>query len=91
MQNPKNISIFLQRLGELWKMCPDLRFFQLVDLIRDSKSVNFPEIDPFFLENDELLAKINQIKQEIEPKPASNDQKFPLPQKIEIYRIHHHI
>lgn len=61
MRKIERIEPFLKELGELWKKeCPDWRFGQLM-----SNVLNSFEIDPFFIEEDEMLKRFkNYFKEE---------------------------
>lgn len=51
MRDINRIEPFLKELGDIWKQVPDWRFGQLM-----SNVLNSMPRDPFFMEEDELLA-----------------------------------
>lgn len=62
MRDPKRIKTFLKKIEELWLKNPDLRFGQLIIWLAKIKEHN-PEL--FYLEEDELLAKLeNELNKE---------------------------
>lgn len=53
MRKKERIEPFLKELGNLWeKKCPDWRFGQLM-----SNVLNSFDIDPFFIEEEEMLKR----------------------------------
>lgn len=66
MRDPRRIPIFMKKMQELWELCPDLRFFQIITLIQESKSEISSNLDHFYLEDDLLRFKIEQIIREIQ-------------------------
>ena len=51
MRNPDRIKPFLERLGNVWEEnASDWRFGQLM-----SNVLNLMDIDPFFVEDDEMI------------------------------------
>ena len=55
MRDPKRISKVLEVLQQLWEQYPDFRFGQLL--------VNLPfESDPFFMEDDEMIKFLQNVK-----------------------------
>lgn len=52
MRDPKRIDPFLKRLSAVWKANPDLRLGQLV--------VNALGPDPFYVEDDDLLRRLEE-------------------------------
>ena len=56
MRKKERIDIFLNQLGKIWKEnCPDWRFGQFMVNV-----LNTFDIDPFFLEEDDMIKKIEQ-------------------------------
>lgn len=56
MRKKERIDIFLNQLGNIWKEnCPDWRFGQFMVNV-----LNTFDIDPFFLEEDDMIEKIEQ-------------------------------
>lgn len=56
MRKKERIDIFLNQLGKIWKdKCPDWRFGQFMVNV-----LNTFDIDPFFLEEDDMIKKIEQ-------------------------------
>ena len=53
MRNPNRIPVILNRLGELWGQVPDWRLGQLFCNLQRAS-----DRDLFFLEDDELLRKL---------------------------------
>jgi hypothetical protein len=56
MRNPNRIKPFLAKLEEYWMQNPELRFGQVIFLLQ-SQSV----VDPFYVEDDRWLSKINKL------------------------------
>ena len=54
MRDPKRIEKVLAKLRDLWLTYPDLRFFQVVDVLK-SQVEHHRHIDPYFLEDDKLI------------------------------------
>jgi ribonuclease HI len=54
MRDPNRIDQVMTALRNLWNTYPDLRFFQLVDLVSECTSKE----DPFYLEDDKALEAI---------------------------------
>ena len=60
MRDPKRIDKFCNELAEIWKKeCPDWRFGQMM-----SNVLNSFEIDPFFIEEDEMKTRIKNYFKE---------------------------
>lgn len=57
MRDPVRIDPFLMKLSELWKKYPDLRFYQLVVIIGETK-------DMFYVEEPEILKRIEELLKE---------------------------
>ena len=56
MRKIERIDIFLNQLGTIWKEnCPDWRFGQFMINV-----LNTFDIDPFFLEENDMIEKIKQ-------------------------------
>lgn len=49
MRNPERIQPFLEKLGEIWSSQPDLRFAQVIELI---KSLGGLSENVFYVEDD---------------------------------------
>ena len=56
MRSPKRIEPFLEKIKECWLKVPDWRFGQLMVNIFDQL-----EINPFFIEDEDLLKEINKM------------------------------
>lgn len=57
MRDINRIDPFMEHLTQLWKkFCPDWRFFQLMSNIDQSD-----RLDPFYLEDEEAMAKIERF------------------------------
>lgn len=54
MRDIKRIDPFVNKLAELWKLHPDLRFYQLISLIGDIS-------DNFYKEDADILKKIEEL------------------------------
>jgi hypothetical protein len=59
MRNPARINIFTEKLNELWHQNPDLRFGQLVEILKNTPNMTLPE-DPFHVEDHLWLNVINE-------------------------------
>ena len=55
MRDPKRIDSILEKIGKLWKMFPDLRFFQLIGIIKFDYKGSL-----FYLEDNQLLKSLEQ-------------------------------
>jgi len=72
MRNPERIDPFLQKLNQLWKSYPDLRFGQLIENVLDhavgTSSLFFIEDEPFSkaIDSFELAVQLANQKQEKE-------------------------
>lgn len=53
MRDPERIGPLLNRLAAAWKLCPDLRLGQLI--------VNAAAGDPFYLEDETLITRIESL------------------------------
>ena len=58
-RDPQRIPIILERLGELWKLCPNLRLGQIIDNLSTSILVSRSE-DLFYTEDEVILEYINK-------------------------------
>ena len=56
MRDPKRIEKVLDGIREVWTANPDLRFFQLVEMLK-WRIKSEPDFDAFHLEDEELIAK----------------------------------
>ena len=56
MRNPDRIDILLEKVRELWKSSPDLRFGQMVYILSHQS-----KIDQFNIEDDEWLKILDTI------------------------------
>ena len=60
MRDPNRIYKFCLTFGEVWAVkAPDLRFGQFIELI--FKKIKDSGKDPFYLEEDEMMAEIKKI------------------------------
>lgn len=66
MKTSQQIDGFLKELKILWLKCPDLRFFQVIELIRQSKTQLFPQSDLFYVEDEQITQKMTEIVVEID-------------------------
>ena len=55
MRKIERIEPFMKELAKIWKKCPDWRFGQLM-----SNVLNSFDIDPFFIEEDEMLERFKK-------------------------------
>jgi len=62
MRNPERIKVIISQFGRLWKKYPDMRFFQLVDFLRN------PNEDVFYLEDDKVIERIREKLGEDQPR-----------------------
>lgn len=79
MQDSQKIPHFMQQLQKLWEICPDLRFSELIKLIKESKVEEIPDIPFEYAPDSTILRKIMQIQQEVDPKNvkiAPKEQNF---------------
>lgn len=60
MRDPKRIPIVINELEALWEMMPDLRLWQVISVMED---VAKSRMDPFYIEDDEWLTIIRQIRE----------------------------
>jgi hypothetical protein len=51
MRNPDRIDVFLKYLGILWKKYPDLRFPQIIAILK----TELKEVDDFYIEDDDYF------------------------------------
>lgn len=74
MRDPKRIDKVMEAIRSLWIKNPDLRFFQLVEIL--SSKLNGKAVNLFFMEDEEILRRLNA---ELElMTPAEWCQKFHL-------------
>lgn len=63
MRDPKRIYKFCNELASMWSSVPDLRFGQLIEILRtEAKRDGF---DPFVMEDDEALEYISMKMKKI--------------------------
>lgn len=67
MRDPKRIDKFCNQLADIWKKVPDWRFGQLMVNVLNS----LPR-DPFFYEEDELMAEFEKF---FTPKEEVKEEK----------------
>jgi len=60
VRDPKRIPQIMSEFESFWNQYPDLRFFQVVDLL--ANLAGYPE-DPYYCEDDDLLKEL-EIKNE---------------------------
>ena len=60
MRDPKRTYAILAKMKELWNMFPDMRFWQIIELITSDEILQNVS-DPFFIEDDKCLEAINNI------------------------------
>lgn len=59
MRDPDRIQKFTNRLANVWRCYPDLRFGQLIsNFILAKFATNENQRDPFFVEDDEMIELI---------------------------------
>jgi hypothetical protein len=59
MRDIKRIDKVMDAITELWKILPDFRFWQIINIITEDE--NFKGIrDPFFMEDDKWLYAIER-------------------------------
>lgn len=58
MRDEQRIDRILEKVKIIWKNYPDLRFCQLVDILSNLTNA---DIEMFFLEDDKLEAKLDDI------------------------------
>jgi hypothetical protein len=61
MRSPERIDKFLARLSEVWKKMPDMRFMQMIALIRFQSEKRFGLTDIYYLEENQLEEVIEDI------------------------------
>lgn len=61
MRNKDRIPIFLQKIEELWELCPDLRFIQLIHMVTKGE-------DWFHKEDLEVYNRLQELIDVIEDK-----------------------
>ena len=57
MRDPKRIDKVMEAIRTLWIKNPDLRFFQLIEMLPEK--INGKSIDLFFMEDEEILKRLN--------------------------------
>lgn len=67
MRNPKRITVIMKKITQLWQRYPDLRFFQLVEMLKSK----CPMSDVFYFEDDDLETI---IEMEFEPNKKTPDE-----------------
>lgn len=60
MRKVERIEPFMDKIKEIWVKNPDLRFWQLINLIA-GKCYEMENTDPFFWEEDKWLELIDKI------------------------------
>ena len=66
MRNPERINEVLFLLEQVWRNNPDLRFWQLLTIIKylvDSNNHTYDKADPFYYEDDRLIYCLNKFLQ----------------------------
>lgn len=61
MRDPKRIDVILQKMGEIWKEVPDMRFFQFMHALSYSVLDDFNIEDLFYLEDEDFMVTINRL------------------------------
>ena len=61
MRNKDRIPIFLQKIEELWELCPDLRFIQLIHMVTKGE-------DWFYKEDLEVYNRLKELIYAMEDK-----------------------
>ena len=59
MRKIERIEPFMDKVKEIWEKNPDLRFWQLIELIT-SRCYELDKTDPFFWEDDKWLELIDK-------------------------------
>ena len=63
MRNPERIDVMLEELSLLWKMYPDLRLGQLIEIVKFQSG---SKADTFNIEDDVLFKGIKSFKSDLE-------------------------
>ena len=56
MRDPNRIAHLLVLLGRLWKRNPDLRFAQIIEILKSKLGTD----DMFYVEDDDLINKLKR-------------------------------
>ena len=55
MRDSKRIPAILEKINKIWNQYPDLRFFQVIEIIKSkSYKVGYQSSDMFYFEDDDL-------------------------------------
>ena len=57
MRDPNRIAHLLVLLGKLWKRNPDLRFAQIIEILKSKLGTD----DMFYVEDDDLIKLLERI------------------------------
>ena len=57
MRDPNRIAHFLILLGRLWKRNPDLRFAQIIEILKSKLGTD----DMFYVEDDDLIKLMKKM------------------------------
>ena len=57
MRDPNRIAHLLVLLGRLWKRNPDLRFAQIIEILKSKLGTD----DMFYIEDDDLIKLLERI------------------------------
>lgn len=69
MRDPKRIDEVLKELEEFWKKHPDLRLFQLMDMLSSTIGKNDNScfhLDPFYVEDYVVIEKLKDLNEKRE-------------------------
>lgn len=67
MRDPKRISPFCIELAIFWqRFCPDLRFWQVIDVVAGHFENEYFRKDPFYAEEEDWKKAIDAAKAEFE-------------------------
>jgi len=64
MRDPKRIDVIMKMIADLWYCYPDLRFFQLVEFIKnqiDGAEIDLSGKNFFYYEDDRLKEELTKL------------------------------
>ena len=64
MRDPKRIQPILADLETFWSQHPDLRFWQVVEIVRARMS-DCPDFDPFYVSDEKTLEVLERMNQNV--------------------------
>lgn len=62
MRDINRIDIITKELNDLWKNYPDLRFFQLINMLEHKIKTKLDINDLFYIEDNKILNELMEIK-----------------------------